>query len=80
MENDEETLRLDLKTDVKVVEQQALWAGIKPGLRPCRRGSYPGHHHAGKATSLAGPATAWGDQAMPCRSVARQPAGAYRET
>lgn len=33
MESDEETIRLDLKTDPKVVEQQALWAGIKPGMR-----------------------------------------------
>jgi len=33
MENSEETLRLDLKTDAKIVENQALWAGIKPGMR-----------------------------------------------
>ena len=33
MESDEETLRLDLKTDGKTVENQALWAGIKPGMR-----------------------------------------------
>ena len=33
MENDEETIRLDLKTDPKVLEKQALWAGIKPGMR-----------------------------------------------
>jgi ubiquinone/menaquinone biosynthesis C-methylase UbiE len=33
MENSEETLRLDLKTDAKVVEKQALWAGINPGMR-----------------------------------------------
>lgn len=33
MESDEETLRLDLKTDGKMVENQALWAGIKPGMR-----------------------------------------------
>jgi ubiquinone/menaquinone biosynthesis C-methylase UbiE len=33
MENDEETLRLDLKTDGKIVESQAIWAGIKPGMR-----------------------------------------------
>jgi ubiquinone/menaquinone biosynthesis C-methylase UbiE len=33
MENNEETLRLDLKTDAKIVEKQALWAGIKPGMR-----------------------------------------------
>jgi len=33
MENDGETLRLDLKTDAKTVENQAIWAGIKPGMR-----------------------------------------------
>ncbi|MEJ2657129.1 MAG: methyltransferase domain-containing protein [Desulfobacterales bacterium] len=33
MESDEETLRLDLKTDANIVESQALWAGIKPGMR-----------------------------------------------
>ena len=33
MENDQETLRLKLKTDRKTVEKQALWAGIKPGMR-----------------------------------------------
>ena len=33
MESDEETLRLDLKTDGKLVENQALWAGIKSGMR-----------------------------------------------
>jgi ubiquinone/menaquinone biosynthesis C-methylase UbiE len=33
MESDDETVRLDLKTDPMVVEKQALWAGIKPGMR-----------------------------------------------
>jgi len=33
MENDQEAYRLDIKTDDKVVEQQALWACIKPGMR-----------------------------------------------
>ncbi len=32
MESDEEAFRLDMKTDNKVVEKQALWAGIKPGI------------------------------------------------
>ncbi len=32
MESKEEAFRLDLKTDSKVVESQALWAGIKPGM------------------------------------------------
>ena len=33
MEGDEEALRLDIKTDFALVEEQALWAGIKPGMR-----------------------------------------------
>ena len=33
MESEEETLRLDLKTDSNIVKQQALWAGIKPDMR-----------------------------------------------
>ena len=33
MESEEETLRLDIKTDGKTVVRQALWAGIKPGMR-----------------------------------------------
>ncbi len=33
MEGDDEALRLDVKTDPTVVEKQALWAGIKPGMR-----------------------------------------------
>jgi ubiquinone/menaquinone biosynthesis C-methylase UbiE len=33
MESDEEALRLDIKTDGKMVEKQAIWAGIKPGMR-----------------------------------------------
>ena len=33
MESDEEALRLDVKTDPKVIEKQALWAGLKPGMR-----------------------------------------------
>lgn len=32
MENAEEALRLDIKTDTSVVEKQALWAGIKVGM------------------------------------------------
>jgi len=42
MESDEETLRLDLKTDVNLVKQQALWAGIKPGMRIADLGCGPG--------------------------------------
>ena len=33
MEHDEEALRLDLKTDRAAVNRQALWAGLKPGMR-----------------------------------------------
>jgi len=33
MQNNEETFRLDLKTDGDLVENQAIWAGIKPGMR-----------------------------------------------
>lgn len=33
MESEDEAIRLDMKTDGKVVEQQALWAGIAPGMR-----------------------------------------------
>lgn len=32
MENEEEAFRLDIKTNSRVVERQALWAGIKPGM------------------------------------------------
>ena len=33
MESNEEAVRLDMKTDPVVVEKQALWAGIKQGMR-----------------------------------------------
>jgi len=33
MESNEETRRLDLKTDKENVKKQALWAGIQPGMR-----------------------------------------------
>ncbi len=33
MEGDEESIRLDHKTDPRLVEKQALWAGLKPGMR-----------------------------------------------
>lgn len=32
MENDEEIVRLELKTEGQIVERQALWAGLKPGM------------------------------------------------
>jgi len=42
MESDEETLRLEMKTDSKTVEKQALWAGIKPGMSVADIGCGPG--------------------------------------
>ncbi len=33
MENDDEIQRLEKKTDVEIVYQQAQWAGIQPGMR-----------------------------------------------
>ena len=33
MEDEQEAVRLDRKTDAATVEKQALWAGIKPGMR-----------------------------------------------
>lgn len=33
MENEEEALRLELKTDNEVTAKQAYWAGLKPGMR-----------------------------------------------
>jgi ubiquinone/menaquinone biosynthesis C-methylase UbiE len=33
MEGDEESYRLDIKTDGRVVEEQARWAGIRAGMR-----------------------------------------------
>ncbi len=32
MENEDEIKRLELKTESRVVEEQALWAGLKPGM------------------------------------------------
>ena len=42
MESDEESLRLDIKIDSKIIKQQALWAGIKPGMRVADIGCGPG--------------------------------------
>ena len=33
MENQDECLRLEIKTDPDVVKRQAAWAGIGPGMR-----------------------------------------------
>jgi len=50
MESGEEALRLDMKTDGKAVERQALWAGIKPGMRVADLGFGSGKtaHHLAK--------------------------------
>lgn len=42
MEHDEEIFRLEMKTDVKIVQQQASWAGIQPGMRVADIGCGPG--------------------------------------
>jgi SAM-dependent methyltransferase len=47
MESEEESLRLDLKTDPGVVEEQARWAGVVPGMRVADLGC-----GAGKTTHI----------------------------
>lgn len=47
MESEEESIRLDVKTDPSVVEEQALWAGIRPGMRVLDLGC-----GSGKTTSV----------------------------
>ena len=42
MENEDEALRLDLKIDQHQIKEQALWAGIKPGMRIADIGSGSG--------------------------------------
>ncbi len=42
MESDQESLRLQLKTDTEKVENQAVWAGIQPGMRVADIGCGPG--------------------------------------
>ena len=42
MENLEEAVRLEIKTDPEVVRKQALWCGLKPGLRVLDAGCGPG--------------------------------------
>ncbi len=42
MEDDQEAVRLERKTDTAEVEKQALWAGLKPGMRVADFGCGPG--------------------------------------
>lgn len=42
MENDEESLRLEFKTNDQAIIEQATWAGIKPGMRVADLGCGPG--------------------------------------
>ena len=42
MESADESLRLELKTDPKTIQKQALWAGLKPGMRVADLGFGPG--------------------------------------
>lgn len=42
MENDDESLRLEMKTDFARLEIQALWAGLKEGMRVVDIGCGPG--------------------------------------
>lgn len=42
MENDEEWLRLETKTDPKAFQAQAEWSGIRPGMRVLDAGCGPG--------------------------------------
>ncbi|MBW2610359.1 MAG: methyltransferase domain-containing protein [Deltaproteobacteria bacterium] len=42
MENIEESIRLEVKTDPEAVRKQALWCGLKPGMRVLDAGCGPG--------------------------------------
>ncbi len=42
MESGKEALRLEIKTNTSIVEKQAKWAGIKPGMRVADIGCGPG--------------------------------------
>lgn len=42
MESEEESIRLDLKTDPRSVRRQARWAGLKPGMKVGDLGCGPG--------------------------------------
>jgi ubiquinone/menaquinone biosynthesis C-methylase UbiE len=42
MESPDESLRLDLKVDPGILQNQAIWAGIKPGMKVADLGCGPG--------------------------------------
>jgi len=42
MESDDEAIRLEVKTDPDALRRQALWCGVKPGLRILDAGCGPG--------------------------------------
>jgi SAM-dependent methyltransferase len=42
MESEEEAIRLDIKTDPEALRKQALWCGVKPGMRILDGGCGPG--------------------------------------
>jgi len=58
MENEDESKRLEMKTDYERLEQQALWAGLKEGMRVADAGCGPGitssflHKIAGETGSV----------------------------
>ena len=42
MESEDENIRLEIKTDPKALRKQALWCGVKPGMRILDGGCGPG--------------------------------------
>ncbi len=58
MESDDETRRLDLKTDPAVVTEQGLWAGLGPGMRIADLGCGSGKttYHLNRLTQPGGSA------------------------